>query len=114
LNFQILSRTPVQMAKGLKIDYRLRLLVFPMKWQSEITEWNPPGRFVDAQTKGPYKEWRHEHTFEEREHGTLIKDRVRYRVPGWILEPMIHMLFVRPQLVHIFDFRAKCISEIFA
>ena len=41
-----------------------------------------PFRFVDVQTRGPYRVWIHEHTFESRDGGTLVHDVVQYAVPG--------------------------------
>jgi len=37
---------------------------------------------TDVQLKGPYTLWRHTHTFEERNHGTLCLDRV-FRERRW-------------------------------
>ena len=62
--------------KGTLLDYRLRLRGIPIRWQSEICAWEPPYRFVDRQTKGPYSLWVHEHTFTEKKGGTTIGDRV--------------------------------------
>jgi len=57
---------------------RLRLRGIPIRWQSEITAWEPPHRFVDEQRRGPYRAWIHEHTFEERGGETIARDRVQY------------------------------------
>ena len=58
------------MRVGLLIDYKLRIRGLPVRWQTEITAWEPHRRFVDEQRRGPYKFWRHEHTFEECDGGT--------------------------------------------
>ena len=65
LHFRILSPLPLAMAVGTRIDYRLRLRGVPIRWQSEITAWEPPCRFVDEQRRGPYRVWIHEHRFAE-------------------------------------------------
>jgi hypothetical protein len=90
-----------------------RLHGFPVKWVTEITEWQPPHRFVDAQISGPYRLWVHEHIFEEREGGTLMTDRVKYAAPGGIFEPLIHRFFVRRDVKRIFDYRERVFGEIF-
>ena len=66
------------------------------------------------QTKGPYKEWRHEHTFVEVEGGTLMRDRVQYELPLGILGTIAHRLIVARQLKEIFDYRARRIGKLFA
>jgi ligand-binding SRPBCC domain-containing protein len=65
LRFEIISPTELAVGRGTRIDYRLRVRGLPIRWQSEITVWEPPIRFVDQQTRGPYKAWVHEHTFSE-------------------------------------------------
>ncbi|MFN0149421.1 MAG: SRPBCC family protein [bacterium] len=111
VQFAVLTQGPIQMRVGLLIDYQLRVGGMPLRWQSEITAWDPPKRFVDEQRRGPYREWIHEHAFEERDGGTLVIDRVRYAVLGGNL---IDRLFVRPQLRQIFAYRQKKLGEILA
>src|SRR3954468_23005074 len=74
LRFHILTPQPILMRAGARIDYRLRVHGLPVRWQSEITAWEPPVRFVDEQRRGPYRVWVHEHTFEEGDGGTEVRD----------------------------------------
>src|SRR5262245_61481433 len=82
LHFEILSPIELAVDCGTRIDYRLRIRGLQIRWQSEIIIWEPPTRFVDQQTRGPYRLWVHEHTFSEREGGTIAGDNVVYAVPG--------------------------------
>lgn len=113
LHFRILTPAPIEMEKGTLIEYRLRLRGFPIQWVSEIILWEPPGRFVDAQRKGPYLQWIHTHAFTEKDNGTLIQDQVDYALHGWIFEPVIDSLLVRPDLKKIFQYRKERIIELF-
>jgi len=98
------------MQQGTLIDYKLRVRGVPMRWRSRISIWDPPKRFVDEQLRGPYRQWIHEHTFESREGGTLVRDFVRYAVPfDW----PIHGWFVRPDIERIFEFRAEALRKRF-
>jgi len=97
--------------RGTKIDYKLRIRGIPVRWQSEITVWEPPFRFVDEQRRGPYRTWIHEHRFEPRDEGTLVTDIVRYAVIGG---PLIQRWLVSKDLVRIFDYRQKQLEKIFA
>jgi ligand-binding SRPBCC domain-containing protein len=110
LQFHLLTPSPIQLREGTLIDYRLKLRGIPMRWQSRIDVWKPPELFVDFQTRGPYRLWRHEHCFEEHNGGTLCRDIVDYAVPGgWPIE----RLLVRPDLQKIFRFRRAMLLERF-
>ena len=113
LKFKILTPTPIPMSEGTLIEYRITLGAFLMNWRTLISAWEPPVRFVDEQLRGPYLLWRHEHTFHAKQGGTMIRDQVDYRVPGWFLEPIIHALFVGKSLQRIFDFRSEIIKRQF-
>lgn len=116
LRFRILTSLPIEMAVGTLIDYRIRLRGMPIRWQSEITAWEPPYRFVDEQRRGPYCLWVHEHVFMPREGaaqngGTLARDVVRYAVPGGAI---VQRLFVASELERIFDYRNAALRRNFA
>jgi len=110
LQFKILSPADTVMGKGTLLDYRLRLHGVPVRWQSEISVWEPPCRFVDRQIKGPYRLWVHEHTFADDDGGTLVGDSVEYSVPGGTL---VQRLLVAPDLERIFDYRHKILEKLF-
>ncbi len=110
LNFKILTPPPIEMKKGLHIDYQINLYGFPIGWKTEITAWDPPYRFVDEQKKGPYRVWIHEHTFEEVNGMVAIRDKVEYAVWGGKLTQKI---FVKKNLKKIFDYRQEMIQKIF-
>ena len=112
LGFKILTPSPIKMKEGALIDYTIRLGGVPVHWQTLISDYDPPYRFVDEQLKGPYTFWHHTHTFTEKDGGTLIADEVRYVLPFGILGRFVHSLFVKRQLMHIFDFRSSVIKEI--
>ncbi|MDB5344513.1 MAG: cyclase/dehydrase [Schlesneria sp.] len=110
LHFHVQTPRPIALQAGSLIDYKLRLHGIPIRWRTEISEWEPPYRFVDRQLHGPYRLWRHLHTFEERDGGTLVKDHVDYAVPGGSL---IDRFFVRPDLRRIFAFRDQKLRQLF-
>ena len=102
LDFTITSRLPLGMQKGTLIDYKLKVHGIAFRWQSVITEWNPPYSFVDEQVRGPYRLWRHRHRFSARPDGTLVEDDVEYRVPGGAFANLL----VRRDLTQIFTYPA--------
>ena len=108
LAFRILTPTPIDIGEGTIIDYRLRLFGVPFSWRTRIVQWQPNARFIDEQVSGPYRSWRHVHTFAECEEGTRMTDRVEYRLP---LQPAgaLALPLVRRQLDRIFRYRASAI-----
>jgi ligand-binding SRPBCC domain-containing protein len=107
--FRILTPAPIEMREGTQIEYRLRFRRVPVRWRSEITAWDPPDRFVDEQRRGPYRHWIHEHTFEGRDGGTLVRDHVDYAVAGGEL---LERAFVARDLDRIFDYRSATLREL--
>jgi ligand-binding SRPBCC domain-containing protein len=111
LGFQILTPN-LSMRRGVEIDYLFRWLGLPMKWRTEITEYEPPAMFVDEARRSPYSFWRHRHTFHETAEGTLVADRVEYDLPFGPLGRLAHPITVAPQLRRIFAHRQRAIAEL--
>jgi len=112
LSFKIITPLPIKMQKGTLIDYKIKVEGIPMLWRTEISEWNPPYYFIDSQLKGPYVKWVHEHHFESVDNGTKMIDKVTFRSPGWIFEPIIHNLIVKNKVEKIFEYREKILKDI--
>ena len=110
LRFAVLTAGDVSISAGTLIDYRLRLRGIPINWQSEITAWDPPRRFVDEQRRGPYRVWIHEHLFRGYDGLTLAEDRVRYAVIGG---SVINRLLVAPDLARVFRYRREKLAALF-
>ena len=109
MHLVVLTPRPIEMEVGTHIDYRFKLRGIPVRWQSEITEWNPPHFFADEQRRGPYQCWIHKHTFDETDGGTLVGDEVEYAVLGGGL---INKLLVRPDIEKIFEYRSEKLQEL--
>ncbi len=111
LGFRIISPTPIDIAEGTLIDYQLSLFGLPFTWRSRIARWDPPHAFVDEQLKGPYSFWHHTHTFAESSEGTVIGDRILYRLPLWPLSA-VGLPLVKLQLKRIFAYRQQAIRKL--
>jgi hypothetical protein len=108
LNFKFLSTPPEVVQPGTIIDYQIKLYGVPVHWRTRIEIVEAPNRFVDVQEKGPYKFWRHTHTFRDAGDGrTEVNDRVEYALPFGPLGELAHALFVARSLQQIFDFRSR-------
>jgi ligand-binding SRPBCC domain-containing protein len=110
VHFHTVTPAPIEMRPGTLIDHKLRIHGLPIRWQSRITVWEPPARFVDEQVRGPYRLWRHEHVFEERDGGTNVSDHVQYAVA---FDFLVHKLFVARDVEKIFAHRTETLRRRF-
>ena len=113
LRFRLVGEVPTPIAAGARFEYRIRWLVFRLRWVTRITVWDPPHGFEDVEERGPYRLWRHRHSFEPGPGGVVMRDRVEYALPFGALGRLAHFLVVRRQLDAIFAFRRRAIAEIF-
>ena len=113
LHFRVLGVSTPALGVGTRIDYRLSLHGLPVRWQSRIDEWEPDRGFVDSQTRGPYATWRHTHTFEPYDGGTILRDAVSYALPLGVVGDLVAGGRVRRDLREIFAYRRRQITEIF-
>jgi ligand-binding SRPBCC domain-containing protein len=111
LNFKIISVSTENIEQGTLIEYSLKVHGVPIKWKTQIESWRPPYEFVDNQLSGPYALWQHTHSFMTLGSGTLITDRVRYRLPlgylGWLTSAWV----VQKDIETIFAFRSRMIAD---
>jgi ligand-binding SRPBCC domain-containing protein len=112
LHFRITTPTPIEMAPGTLIDYRLRLFGCPFSWRTRIETFEPTRRFTDVQLRGPYRRWHHLHEFSEVDGGTMMVDCVEYELPLGPLGGLAHALFVRRTLERIFDYRRDRVEKL--
>jgi uncharacterized protein (TIGR01777 family) len=112
LNFKILSVSTTNVGPGTLIDYTLRIRGIPVRWRTLIDDWSPPHRFVDSQLKGPYSHWQHTHQFEKLGDGTLMTDRVVYKVPLGYLGWLGGVWSVTSEVRKIFGYRRDVIAKI--
>ena len=77
-----------------------------LRWDAEHTDYDPPGRFVDRQVRGPFAEWVHEHLCLESGGGrSELHDRVTYRLPGGALGQALGGAKASRDLRRLFAFR---------
>jgi hypothetical protein len=112
LDFQMVE-APEMLAKRSLIRYRLRWHLLPIRWTTEICEWNPPHGFVDSEIKGPYALWNHEHQFITHNGGTVMRDRVTYALPLRWAGRAARWIMVKRDVERIFDFRAQALKRLF-
>jgi ligand-binding SRPBCC domain-containing protein len=89
---------------------------FRIRWQAEITEFDPHSHFTDRQVEGPFTFWTHTHRIRSVDRAginiTVIIDQVEYGVPMGPVGSIVNALFIRKQLERTFAFRQKRIAEL--
>jgi ligand-binding SRPBCC domain-containing protein len=111
LRFRIVTPQS-EIRAGTLIGYRLRVHGLPFRWLTKIDRWTPPFEFVDVQLKGPYKFWRHVHSFSQVGRATRISDTVDYSLPFGALGLQIHRWQVARDLSKIFDYREQRVRSL--
>jgi ligand-binding SRPBCC domain-containing protein len=115
MNFQIISQSGGErMHEGQIIRYKVTVLPFVrLTWVTEITGVKEGQSFSDEQRKGPYRLWRHTHTFREQAGGVEMTDVVEYSLPFGLLGHLAHWLFVEREVNRIFDYRFSVLQTYF-
>ena len=113
MRFRVIEAPDRRLRAGDRMRYTIRLFGFPVRWTTRITSWEAGRSFYDVQESGPYREWKHTHSFAAIPEGVEMRDRVEYELPLGILGRLAHALWVRRELGRIFDYRARAIAEIF-
>ncbi|MFF5566346.1 SRPBCC family protein [Streptomyces sp. NPDC012623] len=67
---------------GQTVTFQARHFGLTWRLTARITAWDPPRSFVDEQTAGPFRHWRHEHRFEpDGAGGTRMTDIIDFASP---------------------------------
>lgn len=103
-----------EMYAGQLIGYKVTVLPgITVNWLTEITHVRSPYYFVDEQRVGPYSLWHHQHHFREVDEGVEMTDEVNYAIPYAFLGRLANEMFVRHQLMRIFNYRAQTLTKLF-
>ena len=115
LDFTVLGDIPTTVFAGQLLRFRVRMAPgIRQIWESKITEVIPGKSFTDIQLKGPYKIWKHTHSFEAVDaNTTVVQDHVDYALAFGFLGSIADALFVKRQSAAVFAYRWKKLEELF-
>jgi ligand-binding SRPBCC domain-containing protein len=101
-----------RLALGDEVTFRARHFGRQWRMTSRITEYDRPVRFVDEQTRGPFRAMRHEHHFEPvGPTRTRMTDRMTIRAPLGPLGAVVTRLLLAPYLERLLAERAAHIRR---
>lgn len=90
---------------GETVTWRAKHFGVTWRMTSKITELERPDRFVDEQTSGPFKRFRHVHTFETKGEKTMMRDHIEFDAPLGILGDLVERLILGAYLPKLIEER---------
>ena len=94
---------------GLEVGARLVFRVFvgpiPITWVAVHTDFVRNRLFVDEQERGPFAYWKHRHEFSPDGDGSILADRIEFRLKGGPVVDGLLGWLVRLQLLLMFRHR---------
>jgi ligand-binding SRPBCC domain-containing protein len=96
---------------GEHVTWRARHFGFTFQMTSRIAEMDRPRRFVDEQVDGPFRHWRHVHSFEAEADGTCMVDTIDYEVPFGLPGRAVDRLFLNRYLTNLIAQRNNFIKQ---
>jgi ligand-binding SRPBCC domain-containing protein len=97
--------------EGKIVKIKTTKMFIPTYWEVKIESLNSPSLLVDVAIKSPFKYWKHQHVFTQKDNLCELKDIIDYQMPfgfiGNIFEPLI-----RRDIKNMFDYRHIKTKEI--
>ena len=90
--------TTGQIGLGEEVTWRATHFHVPFTMTSRITTLERPHRFVDEQTRGPFRRFHHQHEFRSSDVGTVMIDRISFDAPLGPLGRLVEQVVLRSYL----------------
>lgn len=100
------------MENGDSVTWEAVHLGVKQRLTARIIEMDRPYRFVDVMVKGAFHSFRHTHTFEVKDKGTLMTDHFDYKSPFGVIGKLADRLFLEKYMADFIVRRAKVLKEI--
>ncbi len=96
---------------GESVTWRATHFKVPFKMTSKITAFSSPTCFVDEQTKGPFKRFRHVHTFTETMGITEMVDEIEFVSPLGLIGRLVDKIFLATYMERLIEIRNTALKE---
>ena len=101
----VFDAAPQRLSLGSQMAFRVQAYGVVRSAEHEVTEFDPPRKFVERQIAGPMGAWEHAHLFEPTPHGVLVTDRITFVPPGGMVGLLINERKIRESLEEGFGHR---------
>lgn len=98
--------------KGDSVTWEAVHLGVKQRLTAKIIEMDRPFRFVDVMVKGAFHSFRHTHTFQVKDNGTVMTDHFDYKSPLGVIGKLADQLFLEKYMTNFLVRRAKALKEI--
>ena len=96
--------------QGQQVQWRARHFGLWFLMTVAITQMNRPSHFQDAMVQGPFRYFKHDHTFTQQDTATRMVDRVEFASPVPVLGFLVDVLFLRQYLKHFLHKRNRALK----
>lgn len=97
--------------EGKIVQIKTTKFFIPTYWEVKIEKLLSPHILVDVAIKSPFKKWRHQHIFTQKESICELKDIIEYEMPFGILGKIVEPL-IRYDIEKMFAYRHVKTKEI--
>lgn len=96
---------------GESVTWRAKHFGIYQKLTSKITEYKSPTLFTDEMVSGVFKEFKHEHHFENRNGETVMIDYFDYAAPFGPIGRIADKIFLKKYMTELLQKRNQTIKE---
>jgi ligand-binding SRPBCC domain-containing protein len=97
---------------GQEVEWRARHFGLWLKMRVRITAFNRPAYFQDAMVSGPFRHFRHDHSFQEREQRTFMVDKLDFQSPMPPAGNIVDAVVLRRYLQNFLEARNRILQAI--
>ncbi|MFP5503837.1 MAG: TIGR01777 family oxidoreductase [Candidatus Sericytochromatia bacterium] len=102
---------PTGLSEGLVKTLTIHEGPLAIRWKARHRALIEGRQFIDEQLSGPFARWEHAHLFEPAASGSVLRDRIRYALPGGPLGALAGGGAVERMLDRMFRYRHRVTSR---
>jgi len=100
-----------QTYEGKIVKLKTTKFFIPTYWEVKIEKLQSPNILVDVAIKSPFKKWKHQHIFTQKESTSQLQDIIEYEMPFGILGKIVEPL-IRYDITKMFEYRHLQTKEV--
>lgn len=96
---------------GQEVTWQGRHFGFTLTHTSRITAYQRPNYFQDCMVRGRFRRFCHDHYFEARDGGTLMRDEMEFEAPLWPVGRVLEWAILKRYMRNLLERRNRWIRE---